>query len=139
MTLSIVRLRESHTLVGLYSASSQEHLASLVSEHCAPIDCEFASIPDAGVFACKPLSVALDENYGSDMRTPDPEVSSISFEVFSPTAGLEDALLSPTTSWSPLDPDGKHPSSELDNLLASTQGRAAIARATASFKNISLA
>lgn len=133
MTMAIVRLRDTRTLVGLFAAESREKLATIAGEFCAPSQCEYTELPQAGLFATRPADLAI-QSQGACLS---PLFAII--EGLSPTVDLERALVSPHTVWTPLDPDANHPASEIDALLASPRGRAMIATMAFQARKVALA
>lgn len=119
MMLALVRLTASHSLVGLYAAQSIPHMRNLVDETSTASHCEYAEIDAAGFAAAR----------AHDGGT-----------AFRPSADLEmslDALAE--LDWQPLDPECQSEGSQLDRLLDTSAGRAAIAEAFAKSTSISLA
>lgn len=72
MTAYVVRVAKTRELVGLYSARTLESLRHLVDEVCSWDDCEYANLPDGGVYfndGAAPVPLA---HWCEDAGDPDP-------------------------------------------------------------------
>jgi len=119
MMLALVRLTASQSLVGLYAAQSISQMRDLVDETSTASHCEYAAIDAAGFAAAR----------AHDGGT-----------AFRPSADLEMSLEAlAELNWQALDPECQSEGSQLDRLLDTPAGRAAIAEAFTKRASISLA
>lgn len=119
MMLALVRLTASQALVGFYAAGSIEQLRDIVDETSTSSHCDYATIEAAGFAAAQELDGTSS---------------------FRPSADLEDSLAElAELHWRALDPDCESEGSQLDRLLDTAEGRAAIAQAYGKRASISLA
>ena len=66
MLTAVVRLQESHELVGLFVYTSRSDFFWLVDECCDPYECEYLNIEYGGVFFPKKADKLLTDSDSSD-------------------------------------------------------------------------
>jgi hypothetical protein len=66
MLTAVVRLQESHELVGLFVYTSMSDFFWLVDECCDPYECEYLNIEYGGVFFPKKADKLLTDSDSSD-------------------------------------------------------------------------